>query len=258
MSLRSIAFSTAAVLAFASSNASPEANEFKPSAGSWAGVHAGLHVGYGSGVTKIGDGGTPLGPPGSPPYGAFACGPALTGNYCDTPMKLDPRGALAGGDFGIDWQAGSLVYGLGASATWLGLDQDKTLVRPFADRDIASTNYDWMAALTGRIGVTGGRSLFYLRGGAAFARARFSAADLDFDGTNFNVYTPSLVTPSRTMTGWTIGAGFEYAIDARLSLRAEYMHTEFRSFHVTSADGDIYRFSNRLDTVTIGLKYRLP
>src|SRR5262245_17053202 len=110
---------------------------------SWSGFYVGLHAGYGWGDASIGDGGTLAA---LPPYGAFACVPALTGNYCDTPFELAPRGWLGGAQLGFNWQSGNLIFGVEGDLGWLDVSDGKTLIRPFDDRDIASVRYGWYSS----------------------------------------------------------------------------------------------------------------
>ena len=218
----------------------------------WSGAYVGVHGGYGWADTSIGDGGTVIT---NPPFGAFACGPALTGNYCNTPFELAPRGWLGGAQFGVNWQSGGLVVGAEADVGWLDISEGRTLFRPFDDRDIASVKYGWYGTLTGRLGYAVNHALLYVKGGAAFADIKVSAADIDLVAGSFEIYRPSLIQQSQVQAGWAIGGGVEYALGRQLSLKAEYLYMDFGSDIARSPDGDIYKFQNELHTVKIGLNY---
>jgi outer membrane immunogenic protein len=221
---------------------------------SWSGFYIGVHGGYGWGDTTTGDGGTDIK---NPPYGAFACGPALTGNYCDDPFDLEPEGWFGGVQLGANWQRGVFVFGVEGDLGYLGIDDGYTLIRPFDDRDIASVEYGWYGTLTGRLGVASDRTLVYAKGGLAFADIEHEAADIDFNGTSFEIYEGSRTRWNDVATGWALGGGIEQALSRSLSLKAEYLYMDFGSETSRSPEGDIYEHDNTLHTVKIGLNYRL-
>ena len=220
----------------------------------WSGVYVGAVVGQGWMDLSVVDGGTPIA---NPPYGAFACGPALTGNYCDKPFEFASRGLLGGLHIGINWQASNVVFGLEGDVGWINAEADKTLIRPFDDRDFVAASVAWYATTTAKLGLTFDRALYYVRGGAALARVHVAAADMDLSGGGFGIYQGSMVNSKELLSGWTLGAGVEYAINSRLSFRAEYLYMDFGSFAARSSDGDIYNHDVALHTARLGLSLRL-
>jgi outer membrane immunogenic protein len=219
---------------------------------SWTGFYIGVHAGYGWGDSSIGDGGTKLGRDG-PPFGAFACGVAQTGNYCGDPFDLEPEGWLGGAQLGVNWQRGRLVLGIEGDIGYLGADEQSVLDRPFGDQDFASVEYGWYGTLTGRLGLALDRSLLYVKGGLAVARIDMEAADMD----NGEIFEGSRVSTSDTQLGWALGGGIEHALTDRLSVKAEYLYMDFGSDTVRSSDGDIYEHEHQIHTAKIGLNYRL-
>jgi len=253
--LRQLAFATSFVLPLALSSG-PASSQSADNTGSavWSGVYVGAFAGYGWADVSIVDGGTAIT---NPPYGAFACGPALTGNYCNTPFELASSGLLGGVHLGVSWQTGNLVFGVEGDVGWIDIGAEKTLIRPFNDRDIASATLEWHATLTGKVGLSFQRALYYVRGGAAFARAQIDAADMDLGGSGFEIYQGSFVSSKELLRGWALGAGVEYALNPRLSLRAEYLYMDFGTFTARSSDGDIYDHDVALHTARLGLSFRL-
>src|SRR5262249_46925741 len=90
---------------------------------------------------------------------------------------------------------------------------------------------DWVGTLRGRLGVTWDRAMFYGTGGVAFAGTTVN--------TNF-VYTPPAIalpafiqpgptgaSSSHVLTGWTLGVGGEWFVSQRVSVGAEYRHSDF-------------------------------
>ena len=74
-----------------------------------------------------------------------------------------------------------------------------------------------------RLGVSADRNLFYITGGAAFTKASYSQAYVDAavpSGTG-------LATGSKSLVGWTAGAGWEYAWTDNWTFRLEYLFTSF-------------------------------
>ena len=74
-----------------------------------------------------------------------------------------------------------------------------------------------MASIRGRLGYAFDRALVYATGGVAF---------LDLDGKDKTVGVNGV---DYSFTGWTIGAGIDYALTDNLSIGAEYRFTDFGS-----------------------------
>ena len=91
----------------------------------WSGVYVGAVIGYGWMDLSIGDGRTEIA---NPPYGAFACGPALTGNkpfeFASQRLLVGnpPRNQLA------NWEPRVRSRG---DIGWINVEAEKTLIRPF-------------------------------------------------------------------------------------------------------------------------------
>ena len=79
-----------------------------------------------------------------------------------------------------------------------------------------------LASVTGRLGFTWGRALFY-------GKAGWAGGDVEISARN-NAGAPFLPSGTSTngetkwMNGWTVGGGMDFAIADRWSVRAEYMH----------------------------------
>ncbi|WP_088347507.1 MULTISPECIES: outer membrane protein [Rhodomicrobium] len=223
----------------------------------WSGFYIGAHAGYGWGDTSIGDGGTKLGQPtvpgGPPPFGAFACGPALTGNYCGTPMEIDSEGAFGGVQLGYNVQRGRFVFGVEGELGWLNIEEDKLLFRPNDDQDFGSVEYGMYGTLTLRAGYAIDRALVYAKGGLAFADIKHTAFDID----NGALAEGSQTSTSDVQTGWALGAGIEYALTDRVSVKAEYLYMDFGTDDSRSPQGDIYDFENALHTAKVGVNIHL-
>jgi outer membrane immunogenic protein len=150
---------------------------------------------------------------------------------------------LGGGQAGCNYQSGRLVYGLEGDFDYFHskiqfINPFDTLsdgVTPFTITQTLTTDY--LATIRPRIGVAADRNLGYITGGVAFTHASY---------TEF--YADSAVPPlapapgtgtatgSKSLIGWTAGAGWEYAWTDHWTFKAEYL---FAAFPTTTALGAI-------------------
>lgn len=121
---------------------------------------------------------------------------------------LDGDGAIYGLRGGYDWDFGQWVLGA-------GLDWDKADI----DLGTAGDNLDSIARLGLRAGYDMGRTLVYVRGGVAQAKA-------DLGGV------------SRDDTGWFAGVGAEYALNNRWTVGGEVLRNQFDDFDNTGTELD--------------------
>jgi outer membrane immunogenic protein len=85
--------------------------------------------------------------------------------------------------------------------------------------DALNTNVPWTSTVTGRVGAAFDRLLLYGKGGVAFAEDQSSLTNL----------AGSSASTSFMRTGWTAGAGLEYALDSNWSAKIEYDYLGFGS-----------------------------
>jgi outer membrane immunogenic protein len=164
---------------------------YAPPVYNWSGFYIGGHLGWGFANSSWSD-----------PFRAGA----------DTFSK---NGFLGGGQVGFNAQFDALVLGLEGDFSWTGLKGAG------ADSigDKLSTNTQWTSTVTGRIGAAFDRLLVYGKGGVAFAHDKDSLTDLALNTSNVNL----------TRTGWTAGAGLEYALNQNWAVRLEYDYLGFGS-----------------------------
>ena len=96
----------------------------------------------------------------------------------------------------------------------------------------AKASLDWLAAINGRLGVAYDRALFYAIGGAAWAGA--NASLLPPTDTLFGDWAGYSV--SKTLSGFDIGAGVEYAFTPNWVGRVEYRYYDFGKYNLFVAD----------------------
>jgi len=183
--------SSAALAADLPSRKAPEA--YAPiAAPSWAGSYLGFAVGGQQNADKFAD---PIVP--------------LNG-------KFKKEGMIGGFYGGHNWQFGGLVAGLEADAelapiTGSGLD---------ATASVRGHNKtDWQGSLRARVGYSLGSTLLYVTGGAAFANIKY--------GYEFPVPAGTTDSFTKLRTGWTLGAGAEYALSTSWIARLEYRYSDY-------------------------------
>ena len=181
------------------------------------------------------------------------------------------RSRLSGGIFtGFGRQYGNVVIGVEASANSLGFDDSRTqtvtyISAPGSQFSLRQTvEADWQGTLRLRLGYTQENWLAYVTGGAALTRVKLATSFSD----NFLLGASGQGSESETKTGWTLGAGGEYALSGDWTIRGEYLYANFGSIDnssvvtnpsnpgLSSVIRDSIDF--RTHTLSIGLAYRFP
>jgi outer membrane immunogenic protein len=200
-----------------------------PSLYNWSGCYVGANGGAGGSGTNF----TSSVGAGSHLSGADA---ALVGG--DGTGSNNATGFLGGGQVGCNWQSGTIVYGLEGDLDYFHsnpqfINGTNTLsdgVTPFTVSQSLKT--DFFATVRPRIGVAADRNLAYVTGGAAFSQASYTQTYADGAAPS----GAGTVTGSKSLTGWTVGAGWEHAFADHWTFKLEYLYT---SFPTTSASGAI-------------------
>jgi outer membrane immunogenic protein len=149
-------------------------------------------------------------------------------------------GLLLGIESGWNWQSGDFVAGIEGDLSWMDVDGDGI----YEESDPIATDINFLATLTGRLGIARDRVLFYVEGGGAWA---------DEDHTFKNEFGVS-----RDEWGWLVGAGMAYAINDRWSGKIEYNYIDFGSFNVGFDEGgeiEEIDFDQVVHTIKVGLDY---
>ena len=217
------AFAAGASLALAFFSPSAHSSDVLPLV--WDGYYLGLNAGYSWGRSDAGI--WPL--PGTQinPEATAVAEEAMTGAF-------NSDGFVGGVTLGVNKQTGNFVVGIEGDFNAITLDGSRTKV---VDGDDEGRGHDhlsgnWLATLRVRLGYAMGQSLLYVTGGGAFSDvSEHRILDWEFD--------PGFCPPREDglgrchsatgdfKAGWTIGAGFEYAISTNWSFKAEYLYTNF-------------------------------
>ncbi|MGZ3408871.1 MAG: autotransporter domain-containing protein [Xanthobacteraceae bacterium] len=188
---------------------------------------------------------------------------------------VDPHvGGIVGGvEGGHNWQIGMWVYGIegdwgatnlkgGQACSQLGLNT------PFFD-STCNASADWVATLTGRVGITWDRALLFVKAGGAWTDANYTvtcnAGPLNgapFPGIGGNDSCRNVagalvnsLSVGKTTTGWVVGFGSEFALTQNWSAKAEYDYIDFGDRNFTAADGSLFNLGLRFSQVKVGVNY---
>jgi outer membrane immunogenic protein len=155
----------------------------------WTGFYAGIMGGYGSGTS-------------------YFAGSAAAGNTSE-PFKV--TGGFIGGTLGYNYQIGSVVWGIEGDLAYAMMRGSNVALPPCPSCEVENR---YFGTIRGRLGYAFDRFLPYFTGGLAFASLR--------------VNNPTLAT-SQTFnrTGYTLGAGIEYAFLGNWSAKIEYLYNDY-------------------------------
>lgn len=154
----------------------------------------------------------------------------------------DADGFIGGGQIGYNWQApGSpIVFGVEGDIQYADLNASTVVVPGIT----ATGESNAFATIRGRIGYAWQQFLLYGTGGVAFTDTELTLAG-----------PAGSISDDDWSTGWTLGAGLEYAMWNRWSVKLEYLYVDTGDISLTLAGvpvtGD-YDFH----VVRAGLNYR--
>jgi outer membrane immunogenic protein len=163
--------------------------------------------------------------------------------YAFSGVSYVPNGVAGGAHVGYNIQFNQAVLGVEGDIDGTG----------------ANKTYGWGPVVYGsrlplqgtirvRLGFALDRALFYATGGAAFAGVTNSYQS--FFGYN---------AIGRSLVGWTIGGGLEYAINNNWSIRAEYRYADFGSstdYPFPALPGGAVTHHTTENTVRAGFSYK--
>jgi len=162
---------------------------------------------------------------------------------------------LAGVQAGFNYQVSQWVFGVEAQTSWTRLRGHDTnlLIGPTVNDNSKTDNIGTIAA---RFGLAWDRTLFFVKGGGAWAHDRFFTAF----ATNPTV---ALQSTTDTRWGWMIGGGIEYAFWTNWSVKVEYDHLDFgrdrETLQPQPGCGCLpfqYDIRQTVDLVKVGINYR--
>lgn len=230
----------------------------------WNGFYIGAHAGYGRGKHE----GTGVY---TDDHGAYKVLDPETG-------KINLDGAIGGLQVGYNFQSGRVVYGIEGDFSWSGMNGAETFISD--DGNNGSTDYtwniktdvDWLATLRGRIGVlVASNLLVYGTGGVAFAGVNSGETVIGFPPQGLDHETTVRASSSENLIGWVVGAGAEWAVAPRWTVKAEWQYLQFdnvgthfrgtaypdRENPTTGYNQDSFPGEININTIRLGLNYKL-
>jgi outer membrane immunogenic protein len=257
LTLVDIAIGAVAVSTATSTSAAHAQGRVAPS---WTGYYIGAHAGYRWGVADLT----------SNPYSATSPSSADAGTFATYPGRNEdfkPDGIFGGAHLGYNWQFNpNWLIGLEGDWSW-GRSTGRA-VTARSGNDSSNDGFSfvhnsavtllWQATLRARAGYVVENSLWYVTGGAAFARVKwsddFAATDpvAPFEGVNQFAFSST----STVRAGWVVGAGFEQMFASNWTWRAEYLYENFGSFAVPQGLGAVGNIDLAIHKVRIGITFK--
>jgi outer membrane immunogenic protein len=178
-----------------------------------------------------------------------------------TTVRGNSTGAVYGGQIGCDYQfAPNWVVGAegGVSAGSL-TGRTRVALQPAVafpgEAALVTVRTDFIPAVTARLGYAMDHWLFYGKGGVAWSNDKYSVTGV-FQGTPFDAEGLGM------RTGWTAGAGVEWAFADDWSARLEYDYYDFGRSNVLMSDAangfaSIVTYRQSAQMVKLGLNFRV-
>jgi outer membrane immunogenic protein len=158
----------------------------------------------------------------------------------------DSSGFIGGGQIGYNYQFGQWVVGVEGDMSWTDLGSGHDWGGTGWS---GGTDVNWIATVTARLGYAFDRTLIYVKGGAAFA-------DVD----RWVAYGGDTVfRDNDTRSGWTLGAGVEWAFAPNWSTKLEYNYLDFGGDHARFSylgNANDWSSDQQIHAVKLGINYR--
>jgi outer membrane immunogenic protein len=158
-------------------------------------------------------------------------------------FRLDSSSIAGGLQAGYLLQSGGLVYGAEIDAMY----GDNARTRAAPGGRVSST-IDWSGSARGRLGWAFDRVLVYGTAGVGIA---------GFESTGRG--GGKTATKTDTLIGWTAGGGLEYAISKNVSVRGEYLFSDYGrnsvSYGGTGVSGNKQDITSHLARMGVNFKF---
>jgi outer membrane immunogenic protein len=190
---------------------------------SWSGFYVGLNGGYG-----LGD----------DPFNQSLTTTGIT-ESSSINSRVNPNGAIFGGQFGYNYQSGHAVFGVEGDFQWSGQRDTagcgiECIAAPGLAFIAGSAEQDikWFGTARGRLGWADNGWLLYITGGGAWAGIDATTA---FSESGLGINLAQSNTTSFTRGGWVVGAGAEVRIFGPWSAKFEYLFMDLGKISDTLA-----------------------
>ncbi len=212
----------------------PAAVPALPPVYNWSGFFVGGHLGYGWGAESM----------------------RLTPDSSIVPaIAADPRGVVAGVQYGTNWQFDRIVLGTESDFSFTDIRRSQTIITSSPTvTNTGEQKLPWFGTTRVRAGYTlQDNLLIYATGGLANGTAKGS----------FSAIGPgvgAVGSRSKTLWGWTAGGGLEYGMGP-WSAKIEYLHYDIGTltfYTIDTISGALIRAQTKFagDMVRVGVNYR--
>lgn len=197
-------------------------------------------------------------------------------------------GAIGGLQAGYNYQVSQWVFGVEGDIGWTNIRGGRTCgtatgLDAFGNPSAGPAGFtpaflncqdrmDWIATATARVGYSYERTLYYVKGGAAFTDDKL-AVGCTIDPARNGIPDPGAgairrcanqlgvttngFSATNSRVGWTIGYGVEFALTPNWSAKAEYDYIDFGRKTQLMSDGTTFISDHPTQSqVKIGVNYR--
>lgn len=174
-----------------------------------------------------------------------------------TSKSIDDGNFIGGIYAGYNYQfQNNVVIGLDADIAWTDNTAKSNKNVPvgeyYSEGYYNKVEQDWLAAVRGRLGYAYNRFLPYIAGGVAFTDVEYKRRYID----DLKYFTnDEHYSDNKTLTGYTLGAGLDYAMTDHIILRAEYRYTDFGDKDF-SLDGWERNVDMKANDLRVGVAYK--
>lgn len=229
----------------------------------WTGLYIGANGGYGSGdVNTSQNSVTTSGPLFGLPVGFL---PPAARTFTGLDRSYGSDGGFGGLQIGYNFQSGNIVFGIEGDYQWSDIKGEDHFLGSLAGPtyDVYSKMSDF-ATIRGRFGYALDNVLLYGTGGVAFGKMELTTVDTP-GIPGFFLGPAYSGSASKWATGYTVGAGVEWAFAQNWSVKGEYQYLSFSDmdfdvvFPTPAADVSTGHARGDFDvhTVRVGLNYKL-
>jgi outer membrane immunogenic protein len=165
-----------------------------------------------------------------------------------------PTNGVVGGILaGYNWQTGPVVLGIEGDFGWSdaqghGVDVDVPPPPPVVPRGPNTYSLRWDSHIVGKAGFASDKWLIFATGGVAIAGFNFQEGAVPPDPPPNNI--------SKAFTGFSVGAGVEYALTQHLLGRLQYIYDDFGGKNYVALDGGTYRVNLTSQTLRGALSWK--
>jgi outer membrane immunogenic protein len=215
----------------------------------WSGFYAGVNGGLGTtnSTSDIG----------------LVSGTLIPGNQVPSSVDLNSAGIIVGGQAGYNWNVMPLtVVGVETDFDYTNINSNNQAGGPTDPSRIIRTaqNLEFFGTVRARAGYeVMPKLLVFGTGGLAYGMGRMETDLSRTGGCGGNNCQSG--SKEEMLMGWTVGAGAEYALTNKVSIKAEYLHYDIGSidFNMTDPNFPGNEFTSKTnfdgDIVRIGVNY---